>query len=226
MKLNPFWASGVVALAAVLWLLFDLPPFGLSFPPVGDISYWRVFQAANLALFLFLAAALAWFWRIFRQERNLSRKGLFGPSFVLVATYSLLIIWFAIALYRLWSAHPLTRYFLPPQSSYFWQMIWRFGLNYLRAAVTGFVFAGIFMGLARVSRSRMAGVEEAGLALFIGLSLGPLHTLLAAVLAAVLAVGELVASRGRKKLIRLASPLALGALLSLFFGSWIINKVI
>lgn len=223
MKAKSYWASGAAFLAALLWLALDLPPFALSFPPVADPGYWRFFQVANQVIFLFLAASLAWFWQIFLQEKSLSRKGLFTPSLILVAIYSLLIIWFGLSLYRLWHQHPLTRYLLPPQSGFYGQMVWRFGQNYLAATAAGFVLAGTFLGLGRLSRGRLAGVGEAGLALFVGLSLGILHTLLATILATILAVSGLIAGRGRKKVIRLASPLALGALISLFFGRWIIN---
>lgn len=198
-------------------------PYILSVPLVG--GQWTFFQWAGrlipvVASTLFISAV---FEQKERKKKTILEYGIIG----LLLFYVLSLLYFSITLYRLWSSSPLGKYFLPPQSTLYQDVLWRFIQPYLWTVLGSIIVAVGCIFLNAVRRRPVLPYCDVLLLVAIALVLGFERMVAALIVGLILAMcmSLIERLRGRKYLVRLSTPMILSFWFCLFWGSELLQLV-
>lgn len=131
-------------------------------------------------------------------------------------------------LYLYLSNHPIGKYLLPPHSNYFQSAAFSYVESFFANLLSGFILAAFFLLLIIITKGRGMGGGDVKLAVFMGINLGVLNTILATLLsfligATISIMLIILGKRKFKSVIPFGPFLVIGSLIALFWGNQIIN---
>lgn len=151
------------------------------------------------------------------------------PSIVIAFISLLIITIYKIGfLYYYLVSHPIGKYLLPPQSSYFQSHAIVHLQSFALAVISGLILGGFFLLLIIITRGKGMGGGDVKLGAFMGLGLGFPNILVAVmsafVIGALFSVSLIIfGKKGFRSIIPFGPFLVVGSLLALFWGDQIIN---
>lgn len=198
-------------------------PYLLSIPPIG--GKWDILQLTGI---LFPVTVGTFLGVVVSITNDYTRLWLLKRAIVVVLLYFLGInLYVGIVVYQTWKASPIGRYFLPPYSNLYLQILWRFLQPYIFASGAALGAMLFLTMLFRLFKKEYFTKADIYLAVFTGLVLGLERFLLALFLMFIIAfiIALYYHWQGKKVGVKLATPLFISCWICLFWGNEIVHAL-